>query len=97
MLSSRLSSSRFVSLHLVQTRAAWLGQGERVRERVIAALANPLVFGLGSISNSAISPSLRKNEMSLPHSVYQPDPTCVPVSRHLLSPPSSPLLPPNKL
>lgn len=78
MISTRLSSSRFLSRYnSAHTRTAWFGQGERARERVIAALANPLGFGFGSISNPAVPSSLRKNEMPLPHSVYQPDPTCV--------------------
>ena len=75
MISSRLSASRLISPYLARTRAAWFGQGERARERVIAALANPLAFGFGSISNSAVPSSLRKNAMS--HSLYQPDPACV--------------------
>jgi len=82
MPSSRLSPSRFISpCSLTRVFA-----GERARERVIAALAHPLGFRLGSISNSAVSHSLRRNEMPLPHSVYQPDPTCVRAFPHFFSP-----------
>ena len=90
MLLFRPSSSRFVSTYsLAKTRIAGFGQGGRTRERVIAARADPLGFRFGSISNSAVSHSLRKNEMPLPHSVYQPDPTCVSISQKFsfLSPP----------
>lgn len=53
MISSRFSSSRFISpRNLAQARVAWFGQGERVREGVIAALANPLGSGFYSISFS---------------------------------------------
>jgi len=98
MISTRLSSSRFLSRYnSAHTRTAWFGQGEQARERAIAALANPLGFGFGSISNSAVLSSLRRDKMPLPHSVYQPDPTCVPIFPKFFLPLpslSSPLPPP---
>jgi hypothetical protein len=69
MLSFRLSSSSYNNL----TRAGIAGRVRR--ESAIADLLNPLGFRFGSISNTAVSHSLRKNEMPLPHSVFQPDPS----------------------
>ena len=89
MLCSRLSSSRAISPRkFTQTRA--FGRGKKGGRELIAATADPLGFGLCSISNSAVYPSLRKNEMPLPHSVYQPDPACVPFPNFFVSPPLFP-------
>jgi len=60
---------------------------------VIAALADPLRFRFRSISNSAVARSLRKNEMPLPHSVYQPDPTSPALDR-VKQTPAPELIPP---
>jgi len=90
MVFCRFSSLRAVSPRSFTRRAF---AGGRAREGVIAAPADPLGFRFGSISNSAVSHSLRENEMPLPHSVYQPDPAS-PVLDRVKQTPAPELIPP---
>lgn len=69
MFSFKTSS---LSYGLARVQIARPRLGGRTRERAIVDLVNSLRFRFGSISNSH---SLRKNEMPLPHSVFQPDQT----------------------
>lgn len=90
-----MCSFRFPPLYRNPARAWHPGfcLGERARERTIADFVKPLGIRICSVSNTAVPHSLRKVEMPLPHSVFQPDPSS-PVLDRIKQTPAPDLIPP---